>query len=86
MADNTTLNITNRAGVYAGRLDGDIQVNGIGNLLEGIEFDAVLGSKPDSVTEVYTYKTGGAGGTTVATVTITYEDSTKEFILSAVRT
>ena len=40
-------------------------------------FDYVSAAYPDTVTEVYTFKTGGAAGTTVATVTIVYTDSTK---------
>ncbi len=40
----------------------------------------------NSDNDVYTYKTGGSGGTTVATVTITYTSSAKVAILSAART
>lgn len=36
--------------------------------------------------DVYTYKTGGAGGSTVATLTINYTDATKAVISSIVRT
>lgn len=35
---------------------------------------------PSATQEVYTFKTGGSGGTTVATVTLNYTDSTKEFL------
>jgi len=34
-------------------------------------------------TETYTFKTGGSGGTTVATVTIIYTDSTRNILSSA---
>jgi hypothetical protein len=40
---------------------------------------------PEDDTEVYTYKTGGSGGDTVATVTVTYTDSTKENVSSVAR-
>ena len=36
--------------------------------------------------ETYTFKTGGAGGTTVATVTVTYTDSTRAVFSSALKT
>lgn len=41
---------------------------------------------PDDTTEVYTYKLGGASGTTVATVTVVYTTECKEHILSVTRT
>jgi len=57
-----------------------------GTLLDGVSYDAITYDEPDTVTEEYTYKTGGASGTTVATVTITYTDDTKETLVSIVRT
>lgn len=39
-----------------------------------------------SATETWTFKTGGSGGTTVATVVIVYTDTTLEFISSVTRT
>ncbi len=39
-----------------------------------------------ATTDTYTFKTGGAGGTTVATVTITYTDSTKVTISTVAKT
>jgi len=41
---------------------------------------------PDSETEVYTYKTGGSGGTTVATITVVYSDSSKTVLSSIAKT
>lgn len=35
---------------------------------------------PTTVQEVYTFKNGGVGGTTVAIVTVNYTDATKEFL------
>lgn len=57
----------------------------MGNLLEGISFDYIDASYPTISSEVYTYKTGGASGTTVATITVAYTDATKEFISSVTR-
>lgn len=39
-----------------------------------------------STTDVYTYKSGGSGGTTVATLTITYTSSAKTTIASVLQT
>ena len=41
---------------------------------------------PDSTTTVLTCKQGGASGTTVATLTIIYTDSTKEDVSSVTKT
>lgn len=49
-------------------------------------FDAIVATYPSAISEVYTYKDGGTGGTTVMTITVTYTDSTKEFIDTVVRT
>ena len=48
-------------------------------------FDYVGASYPDTVTETYTYKTGGASGTTVAIVTVVYTTSTKDVLTSVTR-
>lgn len=58
---------------------------GSGGLLDGVVFDAIVASYPDSITEVYEYKLGGTGGTLNATVTVVYTDTTKEFISSVVK-
>lgn len=38
-----------------------------------------------ATTDTYTFKTGGAGGTTVLTIVITYTDSTKQTISTVVK-
>lgn len=50
------------------------------------KFDYIGISYPSDTTEVFAYKTGGAGGTLVATVTVVYTNATKERISSATRT
>jgi len=48
-------------------------------------YDYVAVTRPSDTTEVYTYKNGGASGTTVGTLTVTYTDSTKNNIASILR-
>lgn len=50
------------------------------------EYDYIGMTYPTATTEVIVYKSGGSGGTTVATVTITYVDSTKAQVSSVART
>lgn len=49
-------------------------------------FDYISANYSGGTTDVYTYKTGGAGGVTVATVTITWTDSTKTVLSTVIRT
>lgn len=41
---------------------------------------------PTSTTDVWTYKDGGSGGSSVGVITVTYTDSSKENIFSVERT
>jgi hypothetical protein len=50
------------------------------------EYDYLAAAYPDADTEVYTYYTGGSGGTLIATITVNYTDATKEFISNVART
>lgn len=59
---------------------------GIGGMLSGIVYDYVGVTYPSGTQEVYVFKTGGSGGTTVATITINYTSSTKVSLLNATRT
>lgn len=49
-------------------------------------FDYIGITYPTTTTEVYAFKTGGSGGTTVNTLTLTYTDDTKESLSSVERT
>jgi hypothetical protein len=49
------------------------------------EYDYVGIDYPTATTETYTFKTGGSGGTTVATVTLTYTDATKADLSSVAK-
>ena len=48
-------------------------------------YDAIVATYPTDSSEVYTYKTGGVSGDTVATITVVYVDSSKEVLTSVVR-
>lgn len=50
-------------------------------------YDYVAVAYPTTSQEVYTFKTGGVGGTTVATITLNFSDAvTKAILTSAERT
>ena len=49
------------------------------------DYDYIAVTYPTATSEVYTFKSGGASGTTVSTVTLEYTDSTKEDLSSATR-
>lgn len=67
--------------------DGHVQidVNATSGLID-FAYNYISVAYPTSTTEVYTYKTGGSSGTTVATITVTYTDSTKANISTVART
>ncbi len=63
-----------------------IGVNPDGSLVTGLNigsYDYVAVTYPTTTTESYVFKTGGVSGTTVATVNLTYTDTTKDFLSSA---
>jgi len=66
---------TARATVSDGRLH---VIDDVLNSLIPSAYDYIEASYPDAVTEIYIFKTGGSGGTTVSTLTLVYTDSTKE--------
>jgi len=49
----------------------------VNGMLIRVNYDYVGIAYPDGTTEVYTFKTGGSSGTTVATITLVYTDVTK---------
>lgn len=52
--------------------------------INGYDYFALVAT--DSVTDTITYKSGGSGGTTVATLTIVYTDSSKQTVSSITKT
>ena len=66
---------------------GPVETNPMsGSLLQGVVFDSIDTSFPSATVEVYRYYDGGLAGTLTATVTVTYTNSNKKFLSSAVRT
>jgi hypothetical protein len=57
-------------------------LGGPGSLLQGVTYDYGSVTYPSGTQEVYTFKSGGAGGTTVKTITVNYVDATKEQLLN----
>jgi len=49
-------------------------------------YDYIGIDKSGSLTNIYTFKLGGSGGTTVAILTLTYSDSTKTVLESVYKT
>lgn len=48
-------------------------------------YDYIGVTYPNGTTEVYTFKTGGSGGTSVGVLTLVYTDSTKENLSSVTK-
>lgn len=65
--------------------DGSIQTRQVAQLVP-FKWDYVAATYPAGDTEVYTFKSGGSGGSTVATVTVVYSDSTKTVLSTVTRT
>ena len=63
-----------------------VDVNVIGDFLNGVKYDYIGATYPTTSSELYTYNLGGSGGTTVAAILVTYSDSTKEVLTSVERT
>lgn len=61
-----------------------LNVNVSGTLVSEA-FDYIAVAYPLATQEVYTYKMGGSGGDTVATLTINYVDATKAQILNVAK-
>lgn len=86
--------ITNQKTTFDNDSNADIDSRAVGStgVLEGAktqvvtwgfairDYDYIGVSYPIATQEVYVYKTGGSGGTTLATLTVDYTDSTKENI------
>jgi hypothetical protein len=62
-----------------------INVRNIGSLVPEA-YDAILKTNTSATVETFTYYLGGLAGSLIATVTVTYTDSTKDDLVSVVRT
>ena len=66
-----------------------VETTGTVEVLEGLEigaYDYVSVAYPIDTTEVYTFKSGGSGGASVAVVTIVYTDNTKVNLSTVTKT
>lgn len=63
-----------------------LNVDESGNFINLPSHDYIAVTYPNNTTEVYTYKSGGSGGTTVLTITLVYTDTTKENLSSMAKT
>ena len=64
-------------------ITGSITVTAGGLAIPACDYIALA---QDTLTDTYTYKSGGAGGSTVATLTITYTTAAKTIISTVVKT
>jgi hypothetical protein len=72
--------------VRVSKVEGEFdQVQTVTSGLEIPYYDFLSVAYPDATTETYTFKTGGASGTTSAIVTVVYTDSTKENLSSVTK-
>jgi hypothetical protein len=96
MANNVT--VTNRKNTFDGNANSDYDVRTVESVAvtgkqvqvftSGFsipDYDYVGVAYPTSTTETYTFKTGGSGGTTINIITLTYTDTTKSALSSAVK-
>ena len=65
--------------------DGSINVYTLNSIVPDA-YDYVEVAYPTATSEVYTFKTGGAGGTTVATITLVYTDATQANLSTVTKT
>lgn len=56
-----------------------------GGIIADVSYDALTITYPESHVEIFRYFIGGVGGTLQATVTATYESSSKKNLISLVR-
>lgn len=69
-------------GLDVNLVDNSVRVT---NALITEPFDYIAATYPSSTVEVYTYRTGGSGGSLVGVITVTYTDATKDFIASVAK-
>lgn len=77
---------TKKVSIYGDNGNGGLTRLFANGLQLGVYDYVSLALSSGDTTETYIFKTGGAGGTTVATVTIVYTDSTRSVISSVTKT
>lgn len=82
----TGVALTNSTPMHVAIVDtSGTQVNAAGMNIPTYDYVAMVLSVGNTV-ETYTFKTGGSGGTTVATVAIVYTDNTRAVVSTVTRT
>lgn len=59
---------------------------GSGLIPLSVAYDYVSVAYPSATQEVYSFRSGGSGGTLTTTITINYTDSTKDNLLDVTKT
>lgn len=80
MADTIKSSSSPASGLIVVNPDG----SNIFNSMISSAYDYIGATYPNTSTEVYTYKTGGSGGTTVGVITVVYSDAVTKNILTSV--
>lgn len=60
-----------------------VRVGGTGSIISGLQFDEIQATYPNNTTEIYQYILDSE---LIATVTITYTNSSKDEVVSVIRT
>jgi len=76
---------TDATGTISGKLRGFLK-NQVASMGFNVPANDYVSLVQDATHDTYTFKSGGAGGTTVATKTITYTDGTKTVVSTIART
>lgn len=85
--DDHGLEVLRKSGVPVDGVDGSnlaIQTKLI-NTMVNVAYDAVTVAYPDTVTEAYSFRSGGLSGSVEAVITLVYTDATKTNLESVVR-
>lgn len=79
------IKIGNGSGQYmAVNSDGSTNIR-VSNALITSPFDYIGATYPNSTTEIYSYKSGGSGGSLVGVITVIYTDASKNNIQSVTK-
>lgn len=77
---------TNYDRIQIDNVTGGIKTSATNGGLVTAAYDYTAYTNTNTTTDTYVYKSGGAAGTTVATVTIVYTDTTKAQVSTVTRT
>jgi hypothetical protein len=80
----TATDVGTKRGLDVNMVGGSVTTS-LGGLLGSLSYDFIAVTYPDAITEVFTYKTGGSGGSTVAVITVVYTSITKDYVLTVTK-